>query len=127
MMVPDIESWKDDRFCVLIDDMMTCDDCALLWSSVQNIQGCGHLKNQLRCRLPPPAEAQPDTFRKRMQRRFFSTFDYIVFGRYVRSTQKRLDSENGYARHRALPAQLLLHLEDLYLHLHLHLVDHGTA
>ena len=51
----------------------------------------------------------------------------IVFGRYVRSTQKRLDSENGYARHRALPAQLLLHLEDLYLHLHLHLVDHGTA
>ena len=123
MMVPDIESWMGDRFCALIDDMMTV-PCR---GASKTFKRCGHLKNQLRCRLPPPAEAQPDTFRKRMQRRFFSTFDYIVFGRYVRSTQKRLDSENGYARHRALPAQLLLHLEDLYLHLHLHLVDHGTA
>ena len=48
------------------------------------------------------------------------------------SALKLLDCENGYAQHRelrrlALPAQLLLNLEDLHIHLHLHLVDLDTA
>ena len=48
------------------------------------------------------------------------------------SALKLLDCENGYAQHRelrrlALPAQLLLHLEDLHIYLHLHLVDLDTA
>ena len=49
MMVPDIESWLGDRFCALIDDMMTV-HCR---GASKTFKRCGHLKNQLRCRLPP--------------------------------------------------------------------------
>ena len=83
-MVPDIESWMGDRFCALTDDMLTDMTVPSKGAATNTFKRRGVAFNFA-------AEAQPETFRKHMQRRFFSasfSVDYMLYSDLRPAPQK---------------------------------------